>query len=81
MDFADVTEICSDYTINSLTNMAALANKPFRFVYTSGILIERDQSKTLPMLGDYRLMRVRFPFYLSISCSYNRIDTQVVGPR
>lgn len=80
MDFTDVTEICFDYTINGLTNMTALANKPFRFVYTSGILIERDQSKSLPMLGDYRLMRVWFPSHLFISCSYDQIDTQVIGP-
>lgn len=58
MDFADVTTICSDYTINGLVNMAALANKPFRFIYTSGVMIERDQEKSLPFLSDYRLMRV-----------------------
>lgn len=61
MDFADVTTICSDYTINGLTNMAALANTPFRFVYTSGVTIERDQTKSLPFLAEYRLMRVRVP--------------------
>lgn len=59
MSFADVTTICSDYTINGLTNMASLAHKPFRFVYTSGYTIERDQTKTLSFLSDYRLMRVR----------------------
>ena len=58
MDFADVTTICSDYTINGLVNMAALANKPFRFIYTSGVMIERDQDKSLPFLSDYRHMRV-----------------------
>jgi nucleoside-diphosphate-sugar epimerase len=59
MDFAEVTKICSDYTINGLENIATLANRPFRFVYTSGVLIERDQSKSLPFLADYRHMRVR----------------------
>ena len=58
MDFADVTTICSDYTINGLVNMTALANKPFRFIYTSGVMIERDQEKSLPFLSSYRLMRV-----------------------
>jgi len=58
MDFKDVTEICYDYTINGLSNMAALANKPFRFVYTSGIMIERNQNASLPVFADYRLMRV-----------------------
>ena len=59
MDFADVTTICSDYTISGLTNMAAHASKPFRFVYTSGVTVERDQQKLLPFLSEYRLMRVR----------------------
>ncbi|KUJ07722.1 NAD(P)-binding protein [Mollisia scopiformis] len=59
MDFAYVTKICSDYTINGLKNMAAVANKPFRFVYVSGVTIERDQSKSLTFLADYRLMRGR----------------------
>lgn len=72
MDFGDVTKICSDYTINGLTNMAALANKPFRFVYTSGVLIERDQSKSLPLLAEYRLMRVH-SLPSSPSCSLTRL--------
>jgi hypothetical protein len=38
--------------------MAAVGNKPFRFVYTSGVTIERDQTKSLPFLAEYRLMRV-----------------------
>jgi len=58
MDFADVTKICSEYTITGLHNMAAVANDPFRFVYTSGVTVERDQSKSLPFLAEYRLMRV-----------------------
>jgi hypothetical protein len=63
MDFAEVTKICYDYSINGLTNMAAAANRPFRFVYTSGVLVERDQTKTFPIMGDYRLMRVSYlPF-------------------
>jgi hypothetical protein len=66
MEFSQVTEICFDYTVNGLTSMAAVANKPFRFVYTSGVTVERDQSKSLAYLSDYRLMRVRdapLPFF------------------
>ncbi|OJD11936.1 hypothetical protein AJ78_07397 [Emergomyces pasteurianus Ep9510] len=59
MDFADVTKICSDFTLNGLHNIAALANNPFRFVYTSGVTVERDQTKSLWFLADYRLMRGR----------------------
>lgn len=58
IDFGDVTKICHDYTTNGLTSMAAVGNKPFRFVYTSGVTIERDQTKSLPFLAEYRLMRV-----------------------
>jgi hypothetical protein len=66
MDFADVTKICSEYTITGLHNMTAVANDPFRFVYTSGVTVERDQSKSLPFLAEYRLMRVSI---LLRSCS------------
>ncbi|KAJ4300795.1 hypothetical protein N0V90_002883 [Kalmusia sp. IMI 367209] len=59
VDFVEVTKICHDYTVNGLENMATIANKPFRFVYTSGVTVERDQTKTLPFLGEYRLMRGR----------------------
>ncbi|KAF2438902.1 NAD(P)-binding protein [Karstenula rhodostoma CBS 690.94] len=58
-NFEDVTKICYDYTINGLKNMTSVANKPFRFVYTSGVTVERDQTKALPFLHDYRLMRGR----------------------
>jgi hypothetical protein len=60
MSFTDVTKICEEYTVNGISNMATLANKPFRFIYTSGVLIERDQNKSLPFLAEYRLMRVRY---------------------
>jgi hypothetical protein len=79
MDFADVTKVCSDYTINGLTNMAALANTPFRFVYTSGFLVERNESKDLSNLGpmaDYFIMRVRFLLSSVVVISNN---TQLQG--
>lgn len=66
MDFGDVTKICHDYTTSGLASMAAVANKPFRFVYTSGVTIERDQTKSLPFLAEYRLMRVYLFFLQSI---------------
>ncbi|KAM3086722.1 hypothetical protein ACMFMF_000663 [Clarireedia jacksonii] len=56
MSFADVSKICVDYTINGLTIMRAIANKPFRFAYVSGSVAERDQSKSLYFLSDYRLL-------------------------
>ncbi|KAF2864927.1 hypothetical protein BDV95DRAFT_555213 [Massariosphaeria phaeospora] len=59
MDFAAVTKICFDYTVHGLESLAAIAESPFRFVYTSGVTIERDQTKTLTFLADYRLMRGR----------------------
>lgn len=50
--------------MNGLTNMAAHVSKPFRFIYTSGFIVERDQEKTLLFLSEDRLMRVGvlFPF-------------------
>jgi hypothetical protein len=78
MDFAEVTEICYDYTINGLKNMAAIANSPFRFVYTSGVTVERDQTKTLTFLADYRLMRVRHQF--SYSCLYAAFPNHQLMP-
>lgn len=58
MDFSDVTKICSEYTINGIKNMFAVADKPIRFIYVSGVTVERDQTKSLTFLADYRLMRV-----------------------
>lgn len=58
-DFDEVTKVCYDYTINGLETLFSVANKPFRFVYTSGVTVERDQTKVLPFLHDYRLMRGR----------------------
>ena len=80
MDFAEVTRVNSDYTLNGLSQMAAMTNKPFRFVYVSGVTIERDQSKSLPFLAEYRLMRVRLSFILFISI-YRRKSLTKVGPR
>ncbi|KAF2203961.1 hypothetical protein GQ43DRAFT_447033 [Delitschia confertaspora ATCC 74209] len=56
MDPAEVSKICFDYTINGLHTMTALAINPFRFVYTSGVATERDQTKALQVMGDHLLM-------------------------
>lgn len=50
-------EICHDYTMVGLKAMAEVAGSPFRFVYTSGSLTERDQDKSLWVMSDYRHMR------------------------
>lgn len=73
-----MTKICSGYTGNGLQNIAILANNPFRFIYTSSVTVERDQSKYLPFLADYRLMHVcaSLPPYSSITIF---IDLQVQG--
>ena len=65
MDFGVVTKVCHDYTINGVKNMVEVANKPFRFIYTSGIAIERDQSRDIDgqPLAEYRKMRVRAHSY------------------
>ncbi|PQE21333.1 hypothetical protein CJF32_00006475 [Rutstroemia sp. NJR-2017a WRK4] len=77
MDFAEVTKVNYDYTINGLQNMLAVAYKPFRFIYTSGALIERDQNKTLTILGDYRHMCGRTENELLRIAEKNTPDFQV----
>jgi hypothetical protein len=58
MRFEQATRICYDYTVNALSNMIPICKKPFRFIYTSGVTVERDQTKELSFLQDYRRMRV-----------------------
>ncbi|KAJ9296198.1 hypothetical protein DTO271G3_5339 [Paecilomyces variotii] len=62
MPWEEVRKICYDYTVKGLETIAQLprdtsAGKPLRFIYTSGAMSERDQSKKPWLLGDYRLMR------------------------
>jgi hypothetical protein len=66
MSFDEVTKICYEYTVNGLNNMVPVTNMPFRFIYTSGVTVERDQTKTLPFLHDYRLMRVSCSMFIRI---------------
>ena len=56
----EVKRICHDYPLKFLKQISSLCNPayPFRFVYTSGALAERDQSKALWLASDYRKIRV-----------------------
>lgn len=44
--------------------------KKFRFIYCSGFVAERDQTKPLWFMQDYRRIRVRFNHYPT--CRYLR---------
>ncbi|CAG8953595.1 hypothetical protein HYFRA_00010054 [Hymenoscyphus fraxineus] len=59
MGVEEVSRVCHEFTIQGLRHMAECARRPFRFVYTSGVTIERDQSKELAFLMEYRRMRGR----------------------
>lgn len=65
MAWDDVKKICQDYVVNGFNTLKQLARpeggKPLRFVYASGAKSERDQTKKPMILGDYTLLRVRFP--------------------
>jgi uncharacterized protein YbjT (DUF2867 family) len=43
------------------SNAEGKPKPPFRFVYISGAAVERDQSKSLWYMGNYRRMRVSIP--------------------
>lgn len=60
MTSEEVKRICHDYTITGLEAMAEVANPdhPFRFIYTSGAFVERDQEKSLWLMSEHRKMRV-----------------------
>ncbi len=61
MSTEELKKVCHDYTINGLDCMAAVANldHPFRFIYTSGAMTERDQDRQgLWLIPEYRKMRV-----------------------
>lgn len=58
MPFSEARKICLDYTVTGIETISPIASKPFRFLYTSGVAAERDQTKKPWLLGDYSLMRV-----------------------
>lgn len=59
----EVRKICMDYPLVGIEALRKLPRgkdgKPLRFVYASGAMTERDQTKKPWMLADYVLMRVR----------------------
>ncbi|KAK9365087.1 hypothetical protein V1509DRAFT_643052 [Lipomyces kononenkoae] len=61
MPWEQVRTICYDYTVNGLETIAQLprssADRPLRFIYTSGAKTERDPSKKPWVVGGYSLMR------------------------
>ena len=70
MPFDEVNRISADSTPPALTSLAAAGANPFRFIYVSGILVERDQQKELPLSGPlapYFHMRVG---YLPVLCNH-----------
>jgi hypothetical protein len=58
MKFEKVAEVCHGYTVNGFNDMARIANKPLRFIYTSSVTVSRDQTKRPLFHSDYCLMRV-----------------------
>ena len=58
MPFEQVEKICLDYTANGLKTIAAMGNKPFRFIYTSGAKVNRDQTVRPWIMPDYGVLRV-----------------------
>lgn len=64
MPFEQVEKICLDYTANGLRTMAAIGNKPFRFIYTSGAKANRDQTVRPWIMGDYGVLRVSPSLFL-----------------
>jgi hypothetical protein len=59
MDAADVKRVCHDYTVAGLQAIyEAGPAKPFRFLYMSGYMSQRDPLKKPFLLGDYAVMRV-----------------------
>ncbi|KAI1506468.1 putative nucleoside-diphosphate-sugar epimerase [Biscogniauxia marginata] len=57
-DFDEVKRVCQTSTLAGLRAMHdAGPARPFRFLYTSGAGVERDQSKTPRFYGQYSLMR------------------------
>lgn len=62
VSWEDACEICREYAIVSIKTISQLPRDttkgPFKFIYISGHVAERDPAKKPWMLGDYALMRV-----------------------
>ncbi|GAM38574.1 nucleoside-diphosphate-sugar epimerase [Talaromyces pinophilus] len=59
MPFEQVEKICLDYTANGLKTMTGISNKPFRFIYTSGDKVNRDETVRPWIMPDYSVLRSR----------------------
>lgn len=53
-------DVHMDYTMAAVKSLQSTMKEGqhFRFVYVSGSLVERDQSRTIWLMGDMRRMRV-----------------------
>ena len=57
-----VARICQDTAPAALDAMCeAGVSRPFRFLYMSGVVAERDQTKKPMFMAEYGLMRVSVP--------------------
>jgi len=58
-EFKEVKRVCQENPVTGLRTMhEAGVNRPFRFIYISGITAERDQTKKPFVMPQYLLMRV-----------------------
>lgn len=59
--FAEAKRVCQEYPLAALKEMhTSGVNRPFRFIYMSGVAAERDQNRTPSFRPEYSLMRVSF---------------------
>lgn len=54
-------QVSVDYTLAAAQLFQETCQKPFRFIYCSGAAAERDQTKPLWFMQEYRRIRVRKP--------------------
>lgn len=84
MPAEEVKRICHDYTMIGLKAMAEVANTntTFRFIYTSGAMTERDQSKSLWFMSEHRKMRgeVENAVLEFAAKSSGRVQAQITKP-
>ena len=52
-----------DYTLTAVRVFQEICQNPFRFIYCSGGAAERDQTKPLWFLQDYRRIRVCYTIH------------------
>lgn len=57
----DVTRVCQTYAVDGLRVLSESSPaRPLRYVYLSGMLAERDQTKRPVFAAEYCLMRASF---------------------